>query len=77
MTRTLHLDLARLPDGWARDVRITVADGVITGLTAGAEATGERLKGAVVPAITNLHSHAFQRAMAGLAPSHFFSILLK
>lgn len=66
MTRTLHLDLARLPDGWARDVRITVADGVITALTVGAEASGERLKGAVVPAITNLHSHAFQRAMAGL-----------
>lgn len=67
MTQTLHLDLARLPDGWARDVRITVADGVVTGLIVGAEAAGERLKGAVVPAITNLHSHAFQRAMAGLA----------
>ena len=67
MTRTLHLDLARLPDGWARDVRLTVEDGVITDLTAGAEVTGDRLKGAVVPAITNLHSHAFQRAMAGLA----------
>ncbi|CAN1559557.1 SsnA Cytosine deaminase and related metal-dependent hydrolases [Caulobacteraceae bacterium] len=67
MTRTLHLDLARLPDGWARDVRLTVESGVITGLTVGAGAGGERLTGAVVPAITNLHSHAFQRAMAGLA----------
>lgn len=67
MTRTLHLDLARLPDGWARDVRLTVESGVITGLTAGAEDSGERLTGAVIPAITNLHSHAFQRAMAGLA----------
>ena len=68
MTNNLHLDQARLPDGWARDVRVTVADGVITGVTAGADAVGsERLKGAVVPALTNLHSHAFQRAMAGLA----------
>ncbi|HRD29690.1 MAG TPA: formimidoylglutamate deiminase, partial [Caulobacter sp.] len=67
MTDNLHLDLARLPDGWARDVRITVADGVITGLAVGAEPAGQRLRGAVIPAITNLHSHAFQRAMAGLA----------
>lgn len=68
MTNTLHLDLARLSDRWARDVRLTVRDGVITDLAANADPTGsERLPGAVVPAITNLHSHAFQRAMAGLA----------
>ena len=68
MTHTLHLDQARLPDGWARDVRITVEDGVITDLTTSADPAGaERLSGAVVPALTNLHSHAFQRAMAGLA----------
>ncbi len=68
MANTLHLDQARLPDGWARDVRLTVADGVITGVETGVAVDGaQRLKGAVVPAITNLHSHAFQRAMAGLA----------
>lgn len=68
MISALHLDQARLPDGWARDVRLTVADGVITAIETGVAAEGaERLKGAVVPAITNLHSHAFQRAMAGLA----------
>ncbi|MFZ4605865.1 MAG: formimidoylglutamate deiminase [Caulobacter sp.] len=68
MTHTLHLDQARLPGGWARDVRITVEDGVITDLTTSAGPAGaERLSGAVVPALTNLHSHAFQRAMAGLA----------
>lgn len=68
MANTLHLDQARLPDGWARDVRLTVSDGVITAIETGATADGaQRLMGAVVPAITNLHSHAFQRAMAGLA----------
>lgn len=68
MANTLHLDQARLPGGWARDVRLTVTDGVITAVETGADpADAHRLKGATVPAITNLHSHAFQRAMAGLA----------
>jgi formimidoylglutamate deiminase len=68
VANTLHLDQARLPGGWARDVRLTVTDGVITAVEAGADPAGaHRLKGATVPAITNLHSHAFQRAMAGLA----------
>ncbi len=68
MSQTLHLHQARLPDGWARDVRLTVEDGVVTALAVNAEPAGAtRLKGAVIPAITNLHSHAFQRAMAGLA----------
>jgi formimidoylglutamate deiminase len=68
VANTLHLDQARLPGGWARDVALTVADGVITAVETGADPAGaERLKGATVPAITNLHSHAFQRAMAGLA----------
>ena len=68
MANTLHLDQARLPGGWARDVRLTVTDSVITAVEAGADPAGaHRLKGATVPAITNLHSHAFQRAMAGLA----------
>lgn len=68
MANTLHLDQARLPGGWARDVALTVADGVITAVETGADPAGaQRLRGATVPAITNLHSHAFQRAMAGLA----------
>jgi len=68
VANTLHLDQARLPDGWARDVRLTVEDGVITAVEVGVATNGaERLRGAAAPAITNLHSHAFQRAMAGLA----------
>ncbi len=63
---------ALLPHGWARDVRIDIAaDGTITGVTPGAPWHGgdrvERLAGPVVPGMANLHSHAFQRAMAGLA----------
>jgi len=68
VAKTLHLDQARLPEGWARDVALTVEGGVITAIQAGADPAGaERVRGAAVPAMTNLHSHAFQRAMAGLA----------
>jgi formimidoylglutamate deiminase len=60
---------ARLPDGWANDVLIDVdeASGLISAVTPGANRVGaERLAGPVIPAIPNLHSHAFQRGMAGL-----------
>jgi formimidoylglutamate deiminase len=52
--------------GWQRDVRIEIgADGRISALTPGAPAEGTRVD-AAIPAPGNLHSHAFQRAMAGL-----------
>lgn len=53
--------------GWQRDVAITVdADGRIASLEPGQTANGTRLGGPVVPPLTDLHSHAFQRALAGL-----------
>ncbi len=60
---------ALLPQGWRSDVRLSVdADGWIVGLESGAEPAGsERLAGPTIPGMPNLHSHAFQRAMAGLA----------
>ncbi|HWI36166.1 MAG TPA: formimidoylglutamate deiminase [Burkholderiales bacterium] len=57
---------ALLPSGWARDVSISVdEDGSIASVEA--DTGGERLRGAVLPGMANLHSHAFQRGMAGLA----------
>ncbi len=58
---------AFLPGGWAPDVAIEIApDGTIVGVRAGAQPAGaERVAGALVPGMPNLHSHAFQRAMAG------------
>jgi formimidoylglutamate deiminase len=56
---------ALLPQGWARDVVISVADGDITEVKANSSG-GETLAGPVLPGMANLHSHAFQRAMAGL-----------
>ena len=60
---------ALLPTGWAANVRIEVgADGLLTRVQADASAEGaERLAGPLLPGMPNLHSHAFQRAMAGLA----------
>ncbi len=67
--RRLLAPLALLPDGWNVDVGIDLsADGWIAAVTPGALPAGrERLDGPVLPGLPNLHSHAFQRAMAGLA----------
>ncbi len=56
---------ALLPGGWADDVSIEVADGIISEVTRdGAPAEGStRLQGLVVPGLANAHSHAFHRAL--------------
>ncbi len=69
-TQSLHADKALLPSGWARDVRVEIgADGMIASVEHDqpAHADDLSLNGKILlPAPTNLHSHAFQRAMAGL-----------
>ena len=58
---------ALLPEGWATDVRITVRNGTVSGVTAGsAPLPGDVRVSALLPALSNLHSHSFQRAMAGM-----------
>ncbi|MBU4687528.1 formimidoylglutamate deiminase [Cedecea davisae] len=60
---------ALLPQGWAENVKLSVSgQGTITAVEVNAKADDEsiRLEGFVVPGMPNLHSHAFQRAMAGL-----------
>ena len=57
---------ALLTTGWATDVLITIGtDGRISKVTSGAKPQGERVN-MLLPAPVNVHSHAFQRAMAGL-----------
>ncbi|ANW01088.1 formimidoylglutamate deiminase [Bradyrhizobium icense] len=65
---TLHFASALLPSGWADDVQVVVTDRTITKVTAGVMpgSQDERHKLAI-PGIASLHSHAFQRGMAGLA----------
>lgn len=65
----LFAERALLPAGWMRDVRLRLAaDGTLASVTPDSTADGaERLPGPLLPGMANLHSHAFQRAMAGLA----------
>lgn len=65
----LFFERALLPEGWAGDVLIeTGTDGLIDRVTAGASPVGVDHRAAIgLPGLANLHSHAFQRGMAGLA----------
>ncbi|MBL8672842.1 MAG: formimidoylglutamate deiminase, partial [Alphaproteobacteria bacterium] len=70
----LFAESALLPEGWARNVLIQAGpDGTIAAVTPNApplrvQREGlEKAAGPVVPGMPNLHSHAFQRAMTGLA----------
>ena len=67
--RRFLLRHALLPDGWHDDVLVSVdAAGLIAKATPqNGNATATLLDGPVLPGMPNLHSHAFQRAMAGLA----------
>ena len=59
---------ALLPEGWADNVLIEMTgEGDIATLTPNAQPGGApQAAGPVIPGMPNLHSHAFQRAMAGL-----------
>jgi formimidoylglutamate deiminase len=73
MAQRYLLDSVLLPQGWATDALVTVAeDGRITAVErgGGAGSTGGpqevlRVSGFVVPGMPNAHSHAFQRGMTG------------
>jgi len=72
------LEQALLPQGWCNDVLLKVdAGGIILSVTQPSElesfadprtsSTGvQKLRGAGIPGMVNVHCHAFQRAMAGL-----------
>lgn len=63
----IFAERALLPDGWAEQVRITVTGGQISSVaTAAVPQSGDARVSALLPALSNLHSHAFQRAMAGM-----------
>jgi len=67
--RALVAAQALLPGGWARDVLLAWdPSGTLSGVTPDAAGIAgvRRTEGAVVPGMPNLHSHAFQRAFAGL-----------
>jgi formimidoylglutamate deiminase len=66
----LHFHAARAWVGgrWAQEVLLSAVDGIWRDVAVGVAAPeyATRLPGPVLPAIVNAHSHAFQRAIAGL-----------
>ena len=74
MRRELFFDHALLPSGWASNVRISVVDGSVRSVTKGVgRGDAERIAGIALPGLPNLHCHAFQRGMAGLAERRGFA----
>jgi formimidoylglutamate deiminase len=64
---TLWFELALLPGGWARRVRIRGRDGLISAIEPDVEpGEGDERHAVGIPGLPNVHSHAFQRAIAGL-----------
>lgn len=58
---------ALLPQGWSHNVRICVSSGRITAIDCDTFAqSGDHAVATLLPALSNLHSHTFQRAMAGM-----------
>lgn len=57
---------ALTPAGWTRDLILRIEDGRIAAVSHGPAPAGAHRAGVLLPAPANSHSHAFQRAMAGL-----------
>ncbi|GAA0299078.1 formimidoylglutamate deiminase [Sphingomonas oligophenolica] len=66
--RHLWFDIACLPLGWGRRVRIGVDGGAIASVETDVDAQpSDERHGAALPGLCNVHSHGFQRGMAGLS----------
>ena len=79
----LYAENILLSDGWAKQVTLTIENGIISDIVTDAALLNERenvhvlaselehstiiASGAVIPGMVNCHSHAFQRAFAGFS----------
>ena len=65
---TIHAATALLPSGLTSDVRVTISGSRIADIETNTPAKpGDTRAGLLLPGLASLHSHAFQRGMAGLA----------
>ena len=65
---SLWFERAWLCSEWKRDVRLRIADGMIAAVEVGVEAEeGDERHRVALPGLCNVHSHGFQRGMAGLS----------
>ncbi|MDX8514602.1 formimidoylglutamate deiminase [Mesorhizobium captivum] len=64
----IFAEQAQLPEGWQGNVRVAFDGGRIAAVETGAfPQAGDERHAILLPGMPNLHSHAFQRGMAGLA----------
>ncbi len=67
MPQTYQFDHLLSAGGWLSPGCVSVDDGgIITAISKDPDSNAEKLSGACIPGMPNLHSHAFQRALAGL-----------
>ena len=58
---------ALLPEGWASNIRLQITAGKVAAIENGVKAQpGDIEIDTLLPALSNVHSHSFQRAMAGM-----------
>ncbi len=63
----LYAQTALIGTDWAHDVRLDCADGRVTQIETGVQPQPDDTRvDVLLPALGNLHSHSFQRAMAGM-----------
>ncbi|MBV8801199.1 MAG: formimidoylglutamate deiminase [Alphaproteobacteria bacterium] len=64
----LWFETALLPSGWTRNVRLSISHRRIVKIETGVDAAADDERHAIaIPGLCNVHSHGFQRGMAGLA----------
>lgn len=65
--QTIFARQARLPGGWVQDLRLRIENGAIAALQPDSTSQdGDTRVDTLLPGMANLHSHSFQRAMAGM-----------
>jgi len=64
----LYAESILIGSDWQQDKTLSInAEGIITHIVSGCDRQAARLQGPVVAGMSNCHSHAFQRAFAGLS----------
>lgn len=64
--QTLWFERLLLPDGWAERVRLVIRDGRIAEVVRADPGHEDECHPIALPGLCNVHSHGFQRGMAGL-----------
>src|SRR6185503_234441 len=72
MMQRLFARHALLPQGWSEDVVVEIDDGgsIASVMPGGDPSDTERVTGPLLPAMPNVHSHAFKRGLAGRTGRH-------